>query len=141
MGRPHSESEVYEVVSTLPDPEPNIDPEGVTPPNTSPVGDTTQKGADTTRQHRPYQQNQWYEAIWECVNDNKLKQVHLNKLNRVLYALNFGMKNVQPMAQKMPKKRMRLKYKQYTHHLQDAGDTTLQNVTAEEQCPTVANIL
>ena len=42
VGLPPSESEVYEAVSPKPAPAPNIDPEGVTHPNTSPIVDTTQ---------------------------------------------------------------------------------------------------
>ena len=50
VGHQHSELEGYEAVSPPPDPAPNIAPEGVTPPNTPPIVDTTQEGGATPRQ-------------------------------------------------------------------------------------------
>ena len=49
VGRPPSESEGYKSVS----PPPNISIEGVKPPNTSPIGDNTQEGADFPRKIDP----------------------------------------------------------------------------------------
>ena len=41
----------------------------------------------------------------------------------------------------MYKDRILFNYKKYKHLLQDTGDTALRNVTVEEKCPTVADIL
>ena len=140
MGPPPSESEVDEAVSPLPSPAPNIDPEVVTPTNTSPIVYTAQEGADTLRQHQPCQRNKWPEAIWECYRNNKLKLVQLNKFNWGFYALIFGPHNMPPMAQKMSKKQMRLNYKKYYQRLQDTVYVDLQNVKVEEQYPKVSEI-
>ena len=63
---------------------------------------TTQEGADTQRQHRPYHQKQWPKALRERVSNNKLKRVKLKKLNQELYALNYFSPNMQLMDQKIP---------------------------------------
>ena len=41
----------------------------------------------------------------------------------------------------MSKKQMCLNYKQYNQRLQDNGDMAFQNVTVEEECPTIDGIL
>ena len=45
------------------------------------------------------------------------------------------------MDQKMSKKRISLNDKKYNQRLWDTNDTVLQNVTVEDKCPTVADIL
>ena len=67
--------------------------------------------------------------------------MQLNKLNQEWYDLTFGQKNVPPIAQNMSKHQMHLNYKKYNQRLWDTGDTALQNLRAEEQCPTVAETL
>ena len=90
VGRPHSESEGDASVSPLPAPAPNMASEGVTPLNTSTIGDNNQEGDATPRKCQPYQKKQRNKDVWERGSNNKLKQVQLNKLNWELYALDFG---------------------------------------------------
>ena len=45
------------------------------------------------------------------------------------------------MAQKIYKKMMHLNYKQYNQRLRDTSDRALQDLTVEDQCPTVADLL
>ena len=51
VGITHSESYGDEYVSLMSDHGKNIYPEGVIPPNNSPIGDNTQDGSDTPRKH------------------------------------------------------------------------------------------
>jgi len=57
----------------------------------------------------------WPAAVWERGSNGKLKRVALNKLNRQLYALTFGLQTIPSMAQKMSKKKTWLNYTQYKH--------------------------
>ena len=45
------------------------------------------------------------------------------------------------VTQKMSKILMRFNYKKYKQHLLDTGGVTLRNITVEEHCFTVAEIL
>jgi hypothetical protein len=50
----------------------------------------------------------------ECVNLSELKrQKAMGKLNRDIFTLTFGARQIPPYAQTMSKKKKRLKYKQY----------------------------
>ena len=69
----------------------HINPEVFTHPNNYPVGDNNQEVDFTPIQFQPYQRKQWTEALREHGSNIKLKQVQLNKLNRLWYTLNFGL--------------------------------------------------
>jgi hypothetical protein len=63
----------------------------------------------------------------EHVNLSELKeQKALGKLNRDIFALRFGTRQIIPYAQTMSKKKKKLKYKQYQWSLQSSGDQALQ---------------
>ena len=55
--------------------------------------------------------------------------MELNRFNRRVYALTFGMHTIPTMDQIMFIKRMCLNYKQYKLSLRDNGDTLLEIMT------------
>ena len=73
--------------------------------------------------------------VWKPSADGRLERFNLwtfrqsltrlDKLNRDIFTLTFGKKNIPPMALKLSKKRQRLKYKQYCWGLRDNGDASL----------------
>ena len=67
--------------------------------------------------------------------------MELNKSNKHIYALTFGMLNILPMAQKIIKKRMSLNHKQYKSSIRDNGDMSLHRITVGDQRPTVSDIM
>ena len=60
-------------------------------------------------------------------------------MNRQIYALTLGPQNIEPMDQKMSRKRVCLNYKQYKYIICENGDILLQIMMVVEQCPTVAD--
>ena len=67
--------------------------------------------------------------------------MELNKFNRQLYILTFGPQTISPMYQKMSKKIMHLKYKQYERSICENGDVSLQSMAVGEKCPTFAELV
>ena len=74
----------------------------------------------------------------ERVNLSELKQQKaMGKLNRAIFALTFGTRQIPPYAQTMSKKKKRLKYKQYMRSLQSSGDRTFQLMSIEDSLPSI----
>jgi hypothetical protein len=103
-----------------PFPAPNIVNEGAGP-NIIPEGDdpvNARKNRGRACQYSP--------AKWICGADGKMERVNLSelkqqkamgKLNRDIFALTFGTRQIPPYAQIMSKKKKRIKYKQYQRSL------------------------
>ena len=90
---------------------------------------------------RKYQRKQFPEAVWGRGNDNKIKRVELNKLNRQLYDLTFVPQTIPIMTHKMSKNNIRLNYKHYKHSISDNGYMSLQSMAVRYQCPTAAGLM
>ena len=58
-----------------------------------------------------------------------------------MFALTFGQQEISPMAQKMSKKRQRLKYKQHRCSIKRSGDMAFMSLTLDKTIPTVADLL
>ncbi len=78
----------------------------------------------------------------ERVNLSELKQQKaMGKLNRDIFALMFGTRQIPPYAQTMSKKKKRLKYKQYQRSLQSSGDWALQLMSIEDSLPSISDLI
>jgi hypothetical protein len=78
----------------------------------------------------------------ECINLSELKQQKaMGKLNRDIFALAFGTRQIPSYAQTMPKKKKRLKYKQYQRSLQSSGDRALQLMSIEDSLPSISDFI
>ena len=133
-------------------PTPNNAPEGapLSPPNTSPEGDTTP--GDPPR--RSYNKKVHPPPAWKRDDDGVLKRVDANftadtgfmqrvalgKLNREMYACTLGKLDTPPEVRQLSKKKKRLNYKQYKRCLADDSRKSLNNMSVSEHCPTVAEL-
>jgi hypothetical protein len=89
-------------------------------------------------------------AKWICGADGKMERVNLSelkqqkamgKLNRDIFALTFGTRQIPPYAQTTSKKKKRLKYKQYQRSLQSSGDRGLQLMSIEDSLPSISDLI
>jgi hypothetical protein len=131
-----------------PPPAPNIH-EGARP-NVVPEGDDSvqaPEGAQLCQTHGPT--CQYPPAKWIRGHDSKLERVNfcelrrlkaLGKLNRDMFSLTLGTKQIPPGAHTMSKKKKRLKYKQYQRSLQSSGDA-LQMMSLKDSLPSISDLL
>ena len=94
------------------------------------------------------------ENVWKADSDGKLERFNLwtfnrglsklSKLNRDIFVLTLGRKDVPPMALSLSKKKKRLKYKQRRRALRDEGDEGLNRMSlaeASDGIPTIAELM
>ena len=127
---------------------PNIIPEG-DPPVHAPEGAAIPPAPNISTRTRG-RARQYSPAKWMRGADGKLERVNLSelkqqkamgKLNRAIFALTFGTRQIPPYAQTMSKKKKRLKYKQYVRSLQSSGDRTLQLMSIEDSLPSISDLI
>jgi len=139
-----------------PRPAPNIINEGAGP-NIVPEGDDSVQAPEgvplppapnirrtrgKARQHPPGTWIRGADGRMERVNMCELRRHRdLGTLNRDIYALTFGAKQVPPQARIMSKKKARLKYKQYRRSLQSTGDRALQMMSLDESLPSISDLI
>jgi hypothetical protein len=98
--------------------------------------------------------NSYPEHVWKPDSDGKLERLNLwsyrqslaklDKLNRDIFTLTLGKKEVPPMAKILSRKKQRLKYKQYRRSLREDGDAALSMMAlaeASDGIPTVAELM
>jgi hypothetical protein len=114
-------------------------PEGVAIPPAPNIGRLTRGSA---RQYPPAQWIHGEDGQMERVNFCELKRLRaMGKLNRNIFALTFGTKQIPPYAHTMSKKKKRLKYKQYRRSLQSIGDRALQMMLLEDSLPSISDLI
>ena len=97
------------------------------PPNTSPEVSNTSTEIDNSRN-----------PVCKQEKNNRLK---LLKLNRELYALNFGRQHQTPMANNLSQKRKRLSYKRYSRQLKDGSNMTVESMHLDDSILTIKELL
>jgi hypothetical protein len=65
----------------------------------------------------------------------------LAKLNRDVFTLTLGIRQIPPRALILSKKKKRIKFKQYRRNLRDTGDMSLSMLTMTDGIPTVADLM
>jgi hypothetical protein len=93
------------------------------------------------------------EHVWKPNSDGKLEKLNLwayrqsvtklDKLNRDIFTLTFGKREVPPMAKILSRKKQRLKYKQYRRSLREDGDAALSMMALTDDLDgiTVADLM
>jgi hypothetical protein len=127
---------------------PNIIPEG-DPSVHAPEGAAIPHAPNISMRTR-WHACQYPPAKLMCGADRKLERVNLSelkqqkamgKLNRDIFALTFGTRQIPPYAQTMSRKKKRLKYKQYQWNLQSSGDWDLQLMSIEDSLPSISDLI
>jgi hypothetical protein len=65
----------------------------------------------------------------------------MGKLNREMFALTLGSKQIPPYANTMSKKKKTLKYQQYRRSLHSRGDRALQLMLIEDSLPSISDLI
>ena len=91
------------------------------------------------------------ETVWKSDADGKLERFNLwkyqqslnklAKLNRDIFTLTLGPRQIPARALILSKKRKRLKYKEYRRNLRENGDMSLSMMTLTDGIPTVADLM
>ena len=134
-----------------PPPAPNIVPEGaVGGPRRS---SRQRKGPRDRLIESCHVRNSHPEHVWKPNSDGKLEKLNLwayrqsltklDKLNRDIFTLTFGKREVPPMAKILSRKKQRLKYKQYRRSLREDGDAALSMMALTDDLDgiTVADLM
>ena len=127
---------------------PNVVPEGddsMQAPEGAPIPPAPNLGRRTRGPARQYPPAKWIrgdDGKLERVNFCELKRLKaLGRLNRDMFALTLGTKQIPPGAHTMSKKKRRLKYKQYRRSLQSNGDRALQMMSLEDSLPSISDLI